>query len=88
VDSGKSIIELARQAGFHKWYTQPKEHPDHVAIVARFAALVRAAALDEAAGVCDAQGQGRKALEHYASLTYAGAAHDCAAAIRALKEKT
>ena len=42
------IIELAREAGFHKWYTQPDEHPEHVAIVARFAALVRAAALEEA----------------------------------------
>jgi hypothetical protein len=48
-----NIFELAKQAGFHKWYTQPEEHPDHVAIVARFAALVRAAALEEAAGVAD-----------------------------------
>lgn len=35
------------------------------------------------ARVCDEQGVGRKALEHYAALTYSGAAHDCAAAIRA-----
>ncbi len=36
------IIRMAREAGFHKWYTQPEEHPDHVAIVERFAALVAA----------------------------------------------
>ena len=52
------------------------------------AALVRAAALEEAAVVCETQGHGRRALEHYASLTYAGAAHDCVAAILALKEQT
>ncbi|CAB4139915.1 hypothetical protein UFOVP408_26 [uncultured Caudovirales phage] len=39
------------------------------------------------AKVCDEQGVGRKALEHYAALTYSGAAHDCAAAIRARGEK-
>jgi hypothetical protein len=72
----KSIIELAREAGFHKWYTQPKEHPDHVAIVARFAHLVRAEVLEEAAVLCDA-------------TEYAGACKsDCAVAIRALKEST
>jgi hypothetical protein len=73
-----NIIELAREAGFHKWYTQPKEHPDHVAIVARFAALIRAEALEEAEGVCE-------------EVYRAGRVHqaqDCVAAIRALKEKT
>ena len=39
------------------------------------------------AKVCDEQGRGRKALEHYAALTYSGATHDCAAAIRARGEK-
>jgi hypothetical protein len=39
------------------------------------------------AKVCDEQGVGRKALEHYAALTYSGAARDCAAAIRSRGEK-
>lgn len=39
----EDIIKLAREAGFHAWYTQPEEHPDHVAIIERFAALVAAA---------------------------------------------
>ena len=37
------ILRMAREAGFHAWYTQPEEHPDHVAIIERFAALVAAA---------------------------------------------
>ena len=39
----EDIIRMAREAGFHAWYTQPEEHPDHVAIIERFAALVAAA---------------------------------------------
>jgi prephenate dehydrogenase len=92
----KSIIELAREAGFHKWYTQPKEHPDHVAIVARFAHLVRAEVLEEAAGVCEEvhdryptdifpDGQSVDAQSaKMARIT----ANNIAATIRALKEKT
>lgn len=51
-----------------------------------FAALVAKAEREACAKVCDKQGVGRKALEHYAALTYSGAAHDCAAAIRARGE--
>ena len=36
----EKVIELARQAGFHPWYAQPDEHPEHVAIVERFATLI------------------------------------------------
>ncbi len=39
----EEITRMAREAGFHAWYTQPEEHPDHVAIIERFAALVAAA---------------------------------------------
>ena len=53
----------------------------------RFAALVAAAEREACARVCDEQGVGSKALEHYASLTYVGATHDCAAAIRAREVK-
>lgn len=35
------------------------------------------------AQVCEEQGSGRRALEHYAALTYSGAAFECAVAIRA-----
>lgn len=38
----EDIIRMAREAGFHPWYSQPEEHPDHVAIIERFAALVAA----------------------------------------------
>jgi hypothetical protein len=49
----------------------------------RFAELVAGHEREACAKVCDERGQGRFALEHYAALTYAGATHDCAAAIRA-----
>lgn len=81
----KSIIELAREAGFHKWYTQPEEHPEHVAIVARFAALVRAAALEEAAGVCDDKHDEWRFGDGEDSTS---GPKDCAVAIRQLKDKT
>lgn len=76
-----NIIELAKQAGgyvssFHgRWVFYA---PD----IERFAALVRAAALEEAAGVCD---------EYDGSwYVHRKGAVECAAAIRirALKEKT
>jgi len=38
---------------------------------------------EQCAAVCEQHGKSRKAMEHYAALTYAGAAHECAAAIRA-----
>lgn len=40
---------------------------------------------EQCAKVCDAQAGGRRALEHYAALTYSGAANDCAGAIRSRK---
>ena len=49
----EDIIKLAREAGFHAWYTQPEEHPDHVAIIERFAALVAAAEREACAKVCE-----------------------------------
>ena len=71
-----NIIELAKQAD--------AAHDD-VAItpfLERFAHLVRAQALEEAAGVCDEHANASK-------LVYTGiSAMHCAAAIRALKDKT
>ena len=49
-------------------------------------ALVNAAIEEEreaCAALCDDQGQGKIALQHYAALTYASATHDCATVIRA-----
>jgi hypothetical protein len=60
---------------------------DGISALERFAELVAAAEREECAKVCDEQGNGRKAMEHYAALTYAGATHDCAAAIRARGEQ-
>ena len=88
--SKDEIIKLAREAKIEcdlidedegqVWYITTET-------LERFAALVAAAEREACAKVCDEQGVGRKALEHYAALTYSGAAHDCAAAIRARGEK-
>jgi len=86
-----NIIELAKEAGFHQWYTQPEGHPEHVAIVYRFASLVRAAALGEAAEVCDdtlAQHYMKQAIPAHDEAMLLAACADCASAIRGLKEKT
>ena len=71
----KSIIELARRAGIAKhglgytcWEGQ----------LERFANLIRAEVLEEAADICDR-------VNNYDNPMTAG---DCADAIRALKEKT
>lgn len=55
------------------------------ALNAAYAAGI-AAEREACARVCEGQGVGRRALEHYAALTYSGAAHDCAASIRARGE--
>ena len=84
----KSIIELARRAGIAKhglgytcWEGQ----------LERFAALIRAAALEEAAGVCEntlAQHYMKQVIPTNDEALLLAACADCAAAIRALKEKT
>lgn len=78
----KSIIELAREAGFENseygLNCTPGMYAYNMGIVERFAALVRAAALEEAADICDR-------VNNYDNPMTAG---DCADAIRALKEKT
>ena len=70
------IIRMARECGL-----MMRDEPMHG--VERFAALVAEAEREACAKVCEEQGKGRKALEHYAALTYSGSAHDCAKAIRA-----
>ena len=82
----EDIIKLAREAGAG----EPESlygRTDYIVMtrseLERFAALVAAAEREACAKVCDEQGVGRKAMEHYAALTYSGASHDCAAAIRA-----
>ena len=74
-----NIIKLAREAD--------AAH-DEVVItpfLERFAALVRAAALEEAAGVCDWEVKRLTAIDENRPAMAAGI---CAAAIRALKEQT
>ena len=78
------IIRMAREAG------GSREDPSDLLtldILERFAELVAAAEREACAKMCDEQGNGRKAMEHYAALTYAKATHDCAAAIRARGEQ-
>jgi hypothetical protein len=68
----KSIIELAKQAGYQH---QPTVRLAYSGFdLERFAALVRAEVLEEAAGVCEE-------MFSYGPL-------EVAAAIRALKERT
>ena len=75
----EDIIRMAREAGIGPVYGYESIEHFFQAAYAAGAAAEREAC----AKVCDEQGKGRKALEHYAALTYSGAAHDCAAAIRA-----
>ncbi len=77
------IIRIAHEAGLHL-ATDVKWMPIiGLEYAEKFAALIAASEREACAKVCDKQGKGRKALEHYAALTYAGATNDCAAAIRA-----
>ena len=78
----KTVIEMAREAGFDP-HDMSADFTCNLKDIERFAALVAAAEREACAKVCDEQGVGRKAMEHYAALTYSGATHDCAAAIRA-----
>ena len=76
--STQNIIELAKQAGIPTLL-----FPDGVeqlsAAHERFAALVRAAALEEAAVVCETN------ADRWPGTSKVYAAMECAAAIRALK---
>ena len=59
--------------------------------VTKFAALVRAAALEEAAGVCEntlAHHYMKQVIPAHDEALLLAACADCAAAIRALKEQT
>jgi len=87
-----NIIELARQAANGmlrfdtegEWRLNQKE-------VERFAHLVRAQALEEAAGVCEntlAQHYMKQVIPTHDEALLLAACADCASAIRALKDKT
>jgi hypothetical protein len=75
-----NIIELAKQAGNGKVRSQGDCHMLYPDELKRFAALVRAAALEEAAGVCDRAGEPGLGAKYQGEVF--------AAAIRQLKEKT
>jgi hypothetical protein len=76
-----NIMDLARQANL------PACHTTHPKALARFAALVRAEVLEEAAGVCDPEPS--LPNEAYTVHNNKVTMRRCAAAIRALaKEKT
>ena len=76
MNEGNAIMELARQANL------PSCHLTHQKALARFAALVRNAVLEEAAGVCIETGSTKGSCD--AAFDMADA---CAAAIRAMKEQ-
>jgi hypothetical protein len=78
----EDIIRMAREAGFDP-HDMSDDFTCNLEDIERFAALVAKHEREACAKLCDGQGSGRKALEHYAALTYVGATHDCAAAIRA-----
>lgn len=50
------IIKLAREAGFHNWYSDPSREY-HFGCVMKFADLVAAAEREECANVCDGRKQ-------------------------------
>jgi len=97
-----NIIELAREAGLHVPYwneeQDPKKDPPRWTMVGplpplleRFAALVRARALEEAAGVCEntlAHHYMKQVIPTHDEALLLAACADCADAIRALKEQT
>ena len=72
--TNEQIIGLAKQAGF----SIHTEDSNYMEMLYSFAALVRNAALEDAADICDR-------VNNYDNPMTAG---DCADAIRALKEKT
>ena len=74
-----NIIELAKQANRYASNQTNDSHDWQSIRDERFAALVRAAALEEAAGVCDQQN--RLQLNQHIMRCL----DECAAAIRALK---
>ena len=81
-----NIIELAREAGIK----QAVENPSLLMVheLTRFAALVRAAALEEAAEACEntlAQHYMKQVIPTHDEALLLAACADCAAAIRALK---
>jgi acyl-CoA reductase-like NAD-dependent aldehyde dehydrogenase len=85
----KSIIELAREAGFPDW--ENTDSPDFLEVIKRFAHLVRAAALEEAERECYRVGANAFQDDGLDDLYESGinsGSNRCAAAIRALKEKT
>lgn len=90
-----NIIELAREADLtfmgadahcrEDYFTATREELE------RFAALIRAEVLEEAAGVCEntlAQHYMKQVIPTNDEALLLAACADCAAAIRALKEKT
>ena len=88
----EDIIRMAREAASEDGTTRPDKNIVLYAaktseFLERFAQLVRAYEREACAKVCDEQAGGRRALEHYAALTYSGAANDCAEAIRARGDK-
>ena len=90
-----NIIEMAKQAGFHfhdagygpeVLHTEPHEYSQKC--FERFAHLVRAQTLEEAAGVCEntlAQHYMKQVILTHDQALLLAACADCAAAIRALK---
>ena len=64
------IIKLAREAGFHNWYSDPSREY-HFGCVMKFAELVAAAEREACAKVCDGRKQEGLSMD------------GCAASIRA-----
>ena len=83
------VLALAREVGlwemlegYSSEYGSLDAEEDCLPTLERFVSLAKAHEREECAKLCDAQAGGRRALEHYAALTYSGAANDCAGAIR------
>lgn len=87
----KDVIELAKQAGFQK-FLKPADRPEMICdpdAIERFYALVRNAALEQAAQACEADHKQAHTYDDEGRSTglYSNAL-TCAAVIRNIKEPT
>lgn len=76
----EDIIRMAREAGFHPWYSDPAREY-HYGVVRKFAALVAAAEREACAKVCD------ELVEFYEKRQEDGEAYGVFSAGQAIRER-
>lgn len=76
--SREDIIRMAQQAGLWNVLEVQALMPE----LERFATFVASMEREACAKVCEKQGRNQKAMQHHSPVSYTGAAHDCANAVR------